>query len=274
MSIAMTELIHPTAVISPEAEIAPDVQIGPYVIIEGPVRIGSGCVIEAHAGLSGHVEIGCDNLIGHGVVIGKAPQSRHYHGEPTSVIIGERNTFREFVTIHRGTVEGGGETVIGSDNMLMVNSHLGHDVRMGHHCTLVNNALVAGHCELFDGCILSGNAAVQQRVRVGRLAFLGGTGGATKDLPPFVIQQGYNCVTGLNLVGMRRAGFSQATITAIRQAYKLTYKEGLTVNEAMNRVESIHGDIPEVMEFVNFIRNSVVGISQARDSSRQNWFDS
>ena len=209
--LVYSDLIHPTAVIDPEATIAPDVQIGPYAVIEGPVQIGPGCVIEAHACLCGPLVMGRDNFVGHGAVLGKGPQHKGYRGEPTGLEIGDDNIFREFVTIHRGTMQGNGVTMVGNRNMFMVGSHLGHDVRVGNGCTVVNNALVAGHVTLDDECILSGNTAVQQRVRVGRLAMLGGTGGTTKDIPPFILQQGYNCVTGLNIVGLRRAGFSRRT---------------------------------------------------------------
>ena len=269
MTLATTDLIHPTAVIDPDAEIAPDVQIGPYAIIEGPVQIGPGCVIEGHVCLSGPMSMGCNNFVGHGAVLGKSPQSRTYRGEATYLRIGDGNTFREHVTVHRGTLDGGGETVIGDGNLLMIGCHLGHDVRMGNNCTLINAALVAGHVELHDNCILSGHTAIQQRVRVGRLAMLGGLGSTTKDIPPFVLQQGYNCVSGLNIVGMRRAGMSAATITAVRDAFRTLYKEGRTQSAAIDRVETDLGDVAEVNEFITFIRESKLGINPARDSTRQ-----
>ncbi len=226
MTLAMSELIHPTAVIGPEAEIAPDAQIGPYALIEGPVRIGPGCVIEGHACLSGPLTLGRDNYIGHGAVLGKAPQLRSYRGEATEVRIGDRNTIREYATIHRGTADGTGVTILGNDNMLMVGAHIGHDARVGNGCTLVNNCLLGGHVILFDSCILSGNTAIQQRARMGRLAMLGGLGATTKDIPPFVLQQGYNCITGLNLIGMRCAGIKLEAIDAVRVAYRILFKEG------------------------------------------------
>ena len=208
MAIAYTDSIHSTALIDPEAFIAPDVQIGPYVVIEGAVRIGPGCVIEAQACLSGPLVMGSNNFVGHAAVLGKSPQHRGYRDEPTSLEIGDDNVFREFVTIHRGTVQGNGVTTVGHRNMFMVGSHVGHDAQVGNGCTVVNNALVAGHVCLEDDCILSGHSAVQQRVRIGRLAMLAGIAATSKDIPPFILQQGYNCVTGLNIVGIRRAGFS------------------------------------------------------------------
>ena len=143
MTVATSELIHPTAVIDPEATLAPDVQVGPYAIIEGPVEVGPECVIEGHACLSGPLVMGAENFVGHGAVLGKSPQHRGYRGEATSLRIGDRNVFREYVTIHRGTVEGRGVTWIGDRNMFMIGSHLGHDVQVGNDCTVVNNAQIA-----------------------------------------------------------------------------------------------------------------------------------
>jgi UDP-N-acetylglucosamine acyltransferase len=271
MALVYSELIHPTAMVDSEAVLAPDVQIGPYAIIEGPVQIGRGCIIEAHACLSGPLMMGRDNFVGHGVVLGKSPQHRGYRGEPTGLEIGDSNVFREFVTIHRGTVQGNGVTTIGHRNMFMVGCHLGHDVRVGNGCTIVNNALVAGHVTLGDDCILSGHTAVQQRVRVGRLAMLGGTGGTTRDIPPFILQQGYNCVTGLNIIGLRRAGLPPESIDALRQVYRMLYREGRPLSRALDRIEDHLGHVPEVAEFTTFIRQSKVGINPARSAERENF---
>jgi UDP-N-acetylglucosamine acyltransferase len=268
MSLSVTELIHPTAVISSEAEIAPDVQIGPYTIIEGRVRIESGCVIEGHACLCGPMTMGRDNFVGHGAVLGKSPQHKGYRGEETSLRIGDENVFREHMTVHRGTSQGNGETWIGDRNMFMIGSHIGHDARVGNGCTLVNGALLAGHVVLYDGCILSGHSAIQQRVRIGRLAMLGGLGSTSKDIPPFILQQGYNCVTGLNTIGLRRAGFTTETIGALREAFRILFKEGRTLSNALDRIEADLGMIPEVMEFVTFIREAKIGINTIRLSDR------
>jgi UDP-N-acetylglucosamine acyltransferase len=268
MSTLTSELVHPTAVIAPEAELAFDVQVGPYAIIEGPVRVGPGTIIEAHACLCGPMDMGRDNFVGHGAVLGKCPQHKGYRGEPTSLKIGDGNVFREHVTVHRGTAAGGGVTTIGDRNMFMIGSHLGHDASVGNDCMLVNGALVAGHVELHDGCILSGHSAIQQRVRVGRLAMLGGLGSVTKDIPPFVIQQGYNCVSGLNLVGLRRAGLAAEAIAALRDAFRILYKEGRTQTGALELISADLGVIPEVEEFVSFIKSTKIGISPARDPGR------
>ena len=271
MTLLYSELIHPTAVIDPEAVIAPDVQIGPYAMIEGPVRIGPGCVIEAHSCLSGPLAMGSNNFIGHGAVLGKGPQHRGYRGEPTAVQIGNSNVFREFVTVHRGTVQGNGVTIIGDRNMFMVGCHIGHDVRIANGCTVVNNALLGGHVSLDDECILSGHTAVQQRVRIGRLAMLGGTGGTSKDVPPFILQQGYNCVTGLNIIGVRRAGFPTQSIDALRQVFRILYREGRPLSSALDLIETDFGQVAEVVEFATFIRTSKTGINPARSVDRQHF---
>ena len=269
MSWNLTDHVHPTAIIGAEVEIADDVRVGPYAIIDGPVRIGPGCVIEGHACLTGPLHMGRGNFVGHGCVLGKAPQHKAFRGEPTRLVIGDDNVFREFVTIHRGTVEGGSETRVGDRNYLMIGSHLGHDCRVGNGCMLVNGTLVAGHVRLDDGCILSGHSAIQQRVRIGRLAMLGGLGSTSKDIPPFILQQGYNCVVGLNIVGLRRAGFHAETIIALRAAFRILYKEGRPRSGALNRIETDLGSIPEVMEFAGFIRESTLGINPTRELHRE-----
>lgn len=268
MATILSEMIHPTAVIDPEAAIAADVRVGPYAVIEGPVEIGPGCVIEAHASLSGPLVMGRDNHVGHGAVLGKSPQHRGYQGESTSVRIGEGNVFREFVTVHRGTAQGSGTTWIGDRNLFMIGSHIGHDAQIGDGCTVVNYALVAGHVSLHDGCTLSGFTAVQQRVRVGRLAMLGGMAGTTKDIPPFVLQQGYNCVTGLNIVGLRRAGFGTDSIDALRQAFRIFYRGGRTPSAALDQIESDLGLVGLVGEFIQFVRESKIGINPVRGMKR------
>jgi UDP-N-acetylglucosamine acyltransferase len=270
MPLTISDLVHPTAVIDPEADIDADVQIGPYAIIEGAVRIGAGSVIEGHACLSGPMTVGRDNFVGHGAVLGKSPQHKGYRGECTSLRIGDGNVFREHVTIHRGTVQGGGETRIGNNNLFMIGCHLGHDCCVGNGCTLTNGALVAGHVVLQDQCILSGHAAIQQRVRIGRLAMIGGLGSTSKDVPPFLLHQGYNSTSSLNTVGLRRAGFSAETLAALREAFRILYREGRTKNDALDRIEADLGTITEVVEFVSFIRDSTLGINPARCEERKN----
>jgi UDP-N-acetylglucosamine acyltransferase len=271
MAQGHTGLIHPTAALGPEVELGPDVRIGPYAVIEGPVRIGAGCCIEGYACLSGELVLGARNVVGHGAILGKSPQSRAYRGEPTSLRIGDGNRFGERTTVHRGTVEGGGVTRIGDDNVLMMGAHLGHDAWVGDGCTVGTYALVAGHVRLADGSVLSGHTAIQQRVRIGRLARLVGWGGSTRDVPPFMLQQGYNCVTGLNVAGLRRAGVGPVAVAALRQAYGILYKEGRARGPALDRIEADLGSVPEVRELIAFIRGSTLGINSARGEERRRW---
>ncbi|MBX6314750.1 MAG: acyl-ACP--UDP-N-acetylglucosamine O-acyltransferase [Isosphaeraceae bacterium] len=271
MATALSSLIHRTAEIGPEVELGPDVQIGPYAILEGPVQVGAGCIIEGYACLSGPLTVGERNVVHQRAVLGKCPQSRGYRGEPTRLVIGDDNVFGEYVTIHRGTADGGGETRLGDRNLLMRGAHLGHDVWVGDDCTFGDYALIAGHVRLMDGCQLAPHTVIQQRVRVGRLARLVGLGGSTKDVPPFMIQQGYNCIVGLNLTGLRQAGVRHEAIDALRTAYRILYKEGRPQGPALDRIMADLGSVPEVLELVNFIRESSLGVSPARGTERQRW---
>jgi UDP-N-acetylglucosamine acyltransferase len=153
----------------------------------------------------------------------------------------------------------------------MINAHVGHDARVGNNCTIVNCSLIAGHVDLGDGCVLSGHTAIQQRCRIGRLAMLSGMAATSKDVPPFILQQGYNCVTGLNIVGMRRAGLSPEAIDGLRQAFRILYKEGRSQHLALERIETDLGSIAEVREFTDFIRGSAIGINPARELDRKLW---
>jgi UDP-N-acetylglucosamine acyltransferase len=259
MPIAQSARIHPTAIIAPEADLGEDVQVGPYVVIEGEVRIGAGCVLRPGVHLIGPMTMGCHNRVFGGAVLGEQPQHVKYAGEPTRLVIGDHNVIREHVTIHRGTTASW-ETRIGDHNFLMAHSHVAHDCRIGNHCILANGALMAGHCLLEDNVFLSGNCAIHQFCRVGRLALLSGVSAATKDIPPFIIQQRFNCVGGVNVVGMRRAGIPTAHIDAVRRAFHLLYRSRMVVPAALQYMERDLGHIPEVVEMVTFIRASSRGI--------------
>jgi UDP-N-acetylglucosamine acyltransferase len=256
--------IHPTAVISPETELADDVQVGPYVVIEGPVRIGPGCVLRPHAHLCGPMNMGAGNLVCSGAVLGERPQHLKYQDEPTRVEIGDHNVFREHVTVHRGTTHSWA-TRIGSHNYFMVNSHVAHDCQVGNHCMIVNGALLAGHCVLADNVLMSGNSAVHQFVHIGRLALLSGCSTSTKDIPPFAMMKGINCIVGLNVVGMRRAGMTVAQIDAVRRAFRLLFHEGQVISAALTQVENELGHIDLVREVVAFIRASKRGVCTGRE---------
>jgi UDP-N-acetylglucosamine acyltransferase len=193
-------------------------------------------------------------------VLGEAPQHVKYNGEETRLEIGDDNIFREHVTVHRGTTYTG-VTRVGNRNFLMCNTHVAHDCRIGDGCILANGALIAGHCVLEDNVYLSGNAAVHQFVRMGRLSLLSGVSATSKDVPPFVIQQGHNGTASVNTVGMRRAGIPAARIDAVRRAFHVLYREGLMLTAALAVVERDLGTVPEVAEMVAFIRASARGIN-------------
>jgi UDP-N-acetylglucosamine acyltransferase len=264
MPIRPSARVHPTAIVSPEADLADDVEVGPFVVIEGPVRLGPGCAVRPYAHLIGPLTMGRGNKVYSGAVLGERPQHLRYADEPTALEVGDDNIFREHVTVHRGTTASW-KTVIGSRNFFMAGAHVAHDCRVGNGCILANSALLGGHCVVEDGVFLSGNSAVHQFVHVGRLALLSGASGSTKDIPPFVIQQYINTVCGVNVVGMRRAGLTGAQIDAVRRAYHVIFREGLTVPNALARVERELGSVDVVREVVDFIRRSARGISTMRD---------
>ncbi len=260
--------IHPTAVISPEAELDDDVQVGPYVVIEGRVRMRAGCIVRPHAHLCGPLSMGRGNIVHTGAVLGERPQHLKYHDEPTSLEIGDDNVFRENVTIHRGTTHSW-KTRIGSQNYFMANSHVAHDCQVGNGCILANGALVAGHCLIGDNAYLSGNCAIHQFCHVGRLALLSGCSVTTKDIPPFMLQQGINCIVGVNVVGMRRFGLTGEQVNAVRRAFHILFREGQVLTTAVSQLEQELGMIDTVAELIDFIRQSTRGINFTRDRGRE-----
>lgn len=267
MASAGSPRIHPTAVISPEAELADGVEVGPFVVIEGAVRVGPGCVLRPYAHLVGPLTMGRGNIVFSGAVLGEQPQQLTYNNEPTRLEIGDYNVFREHVTIHRGTAHSG-VTRIGSHNFFMAGCHIAHDCQVGNHCILANSALVAGHCVLEDNVYLSGNTSVHQFVRIGRLALLSGNSATSKDIPPFIIQQGLDAVGGVNVIGMRRAGLTKPQIEAVRRAFHLLFRSGLILSRALERVEKELGAVDVVQELVAFIRRSSRGINTMRHRGR------
>jgi UDP-N-acetylglucosamine acyltransferase len=260
MPIARSAHVHPTAVIDPEADLGENVQVGPYVVIDGPVRVGPGCILKAGAHLCGVLTMGEHNQVYSYAVLGEGPQHLKYAGEPTRLEIGDHNIFREHVTVHRGTTSSW-VTRIGNHNFLMANSHIAHDCQVGNHCIIANGSLVAGHCVLGDGVCLSGNVAVHQYVRIGRLALMSGLSGTGMDVPPFMIQQRVNTVCGVNVIGMRRAGISSGAIDAVRKAFHILYRSDLLLSHSLPKIELELGQFSEIAELVGFIRASKRGIS-------------
>ena len=255
----MSSFIHATAIVSAEAQLAGDVQVGPFAIIEGPVIVGAGSVIGPHVHLMGHTSIGENNRFHTGCVIGDAPQHMGYKGEPTRVEIGDDNTFREYSTVHRG-MPATGATIIGHRNLLMANSHVGHDCRIGNGCVMANGSMLGGHVELQDGVFISGNAAVHQFCRVGRLAMIGGLSAVSQDCPPFWTMRYINVPHGINVVGMKRSGMSADDIAAVRRAYKTINRERRLISNAVEVIEAADGGRAPIRELIDFIRSTKRGI--------------
>jgi UDP-N-acetylglucosamine acyltransferase len=264
MPIAPTARIHPTALVAPEADLADGVEVGPYAVLEGRVRLGPRCVVRPHVHLIGPLSMGRDNVIFTGAVLGERPQHLKYNDEPTGVEIGDGNVFREHVTVHRGTTHSW-VTRIGSHNFFMANAHIAHDCVVGDRCILANGAMIGGHVVLADNVYLSGNSAVHQFVRIGRLALLSGVSASTKDIPPFCIQQRIDNVVGVNVIGMRRAGLSHEQIDAVRRAYHILFRQGMVVPKALARIEHELGSVDVVRELVAFVRESKRGICIRED---------
>ncbi len=260
--------IHPTAIVSPDAILGDNVEIGAFAMIEGSVTIGDNCVIRPGAYLYGPLTMGEGNTVHTGAILGDAPQHLKYKGERTTVQIGDNNIFRENCTVHRGTTHSF-KTVIGDNNFLMVGAHVAHDCIIGNCCILTNGSMVAGHCVLEDNVIISGNAAVHQFVRVGRLAMLGGLSGSTKDIPPFIIQQGIDNTSGVNVIGMRRAGMANDQINAIKDAFRILYRDGLPLPAAIAKLEHRIGGVDSVREMINFLQGSHKGVSPMRSRFRE-----
>jgi UDP-N-acetylglucosamine acyltransferase len=233
-------LIHATAVVDPAAELDSSVEVGPFTVIGANVRIGAGTKIGAHSVLEGVTTIGADNRIGHSAMLGGAPQDMKYRGEPTRLAIGDRNTIREFTTIHTGTVQDQGVTTIGDDNWIMAYVHIGHDCQIGNHAILSSNVQMAGHVEVGDYAILGGMSGVHQFVRIGAHSMLGGASAVVQDLPPFVRAAGNKAEPhGINSEGLRRRGFSDETIAALRSAYKVLYNSKLLLEDALVKLREM-----------------------------------
>lgn len=250
--------IHPTAIVHPKAHVHSSVRIGPYAVIDGDVEIDADCVIGPHAYLTGHTKIGRKNRFHASCVIGDEPQDHKYRGEPTKLRIGDENVFREHVTVHRSNkLEE--DTVIGSHNLLMAGSHVGHNVVIGDHVILANAALLAGHVNVADRVFISGSCLVHQFVRIGPYAMMQGGAGISKDLPPYAIAAGENEICGLNVVGLRRNGFSAEARLELRELYRKLFRSGVPLGKALAEVlAEPHG--PEARLFLDFIRTSKRGV--------------
>ena len=256
-------MIHPTAIISPGAQLAANVTIGPYAVVGEHVVIGSGTIVASHVVIEGWTEIGCDNHIFQFSSVGAAPQDLKYSGQETQLKIGDRNRIREFTTLNRATAEGGGMTRVGNDNLFMAYSHVAHDCIVHDHVILANGATLAGHVEVESAAILGGLAAVHQFCRIGCHTMISGGAMVTQDIPPYTVAQGDRAKTmGLNLIGLKRRGFTEETIRGIKKAYRMIFRSGLRLEEALQKVTLEIEQTPELEHFINFIKDSQRGIAR------------
>jgi UDP-N-acetylglucosamine acyltransferase len=252
--------IHPSAVLDGKIELAEGVEVGPFCLLSGTIRIGPRTRLIAHVTILGETEIGADNMLHPNVVIGDEPQDIAYTGGPRRVRIGDRNIFREGVTIHRGS-EHGDITIIGNDNFFMQNAHAAHDCRVGDSTIIAGGALLAGWAQVGNQALVSGNCVVHQYVRIGRLAMMRGLSRTSRDVPPFCIMDLTHTLRGINVVGLRRAGISIASIRALRDAYRVLFGERQNLTSALQRLEQSGPMLPEVAEMVAFIRESKRGVA-------------
>ena len=252
--------IHATAIVDPSAELDDDVTVGPFSIIEGNVRIGKGCTIATHVHLASGLRLGANCRVFTGAVLGTIPQDLKFGGEDTTLEIGDRTTIREYATLNRGTVDHG-KTTVGSECLLMAYAHVAHDCVIGDHCILANAVNLAGHVVIEDWASLGGMVPVHQFVRIGQHCFVGGASRVTKDVPPYILAVGDPMkFAGLNSIGLRRRGFSEETLSALKKTYKLLYKSNLNVSQAVQRIRD-NGDLSqEVRNVLAFIEGSERGI--------------
>lgn len=253
--------IHKTAIISPKAEIDKEVVIGPYCIIGDNVKIGRGTRLINHVQIEGITEIGENCTIFPFTTIGFPPQDIKYKGEPTGVKIGNNNTIREYVTIHRASVAGDGWTVIGDSNFIMAYVHIAHDCKIGNSVIMANLATLAGHVQVEDFAFIGGLVAIHQFTRIGAYAMIGGFSGVGQDVPPFTMASGPRAkLYGLNSVGLKRRGFSDETINILKKAYKILFRDKLQLKEAIDKVKRELPQIPEIIHLLEFIEANKRGI--------------
>lgn len=253
--------IHPSACVDPKAVLADGVEVGPFSVIGPDVKIGKNSWIGPHVVVNGHTTIGEENRIFQFASVGEIPQDKKYAGEPTELIIGDRNTIREGCTINRGTIQDGGITRMGSDNWIMAYVHIAHDCSIGSNCILANNATLAGHVHLGDWVFLGGFTTIHQFCHIGAHAMTAFTAAVSQDVPPYVTAAGNRAEPhGINSEGLKRRGFTPESITQIKRAYKVVYRNGLSLDEAKIELAEMAASHPEVAVFLNFITESTRGI--------------
>jgi len=253
--------IHPTAIVSPEANLEEGVEIGPYTIIGPDVNIGKNTVIGPHVVIDAHTDIGEGCRIFQFASIGAIPQDLKFKGENTRVIIGNYNTIREFATIHQATSADIGVTVIGDRNLLMAYTHVAHNCKLGNYIIMGNAANLAGHIHIEDHAIISGMTGIHQFTRIGAHCFIGGASAVSKDIPPFVLASGnYAKLYGLNIIGLKRRGFKEETVRALKEAYRIIFRSSLLLKVAIEKVKNEVEDLPEIRQLITFIQKSERGI--------------
>ncbi len=253
--------IHPTAAVHPGARIGLGVQIGAFTTIGEHVQIGSNTLIDSHVVLDGWTEIGENCRVFPFTSIGAAPQAIRYRGEETRVVIGSKNIIREFVTINRGTPEGGGMTLLGNENFIMAYTHIAHDCKIGNQVIMANSSTLAGHISVEDCAIIGGLVAIHQFVRVGSYSIIGGATAVPQDIPPYTTASGNRAkLYGLNLVGLKRHHFPAATVSALKHAYRILFRSHLPLRKAIERAEKEVPALPEVAHLLEFVKNSKRGI--------------
>ena len=252
--------IHPSAVVGSGVELGPGVEIGPFCMLEGRVKLGARTRLISHVAIFGDTEMGADNVVHPNAVIGDEPQDLSYSGAPRQVRIGDRNIFREGATVHRGC-EKGLVTTVGSDNFVMHNAHIGHDCVVGDNTIIAGGALLAGWVQVGDRALVSGNCVVHQYTRIGRLALTRGGSRMSRDIPPFCIVDGVHTLRAINVIGLRRAGFSVAAISALRRAFTALFGTRHNLALAIERLLAAGSPTPEVTEMIEFIRASKRGVA-------------
>lgn len=254
--------IHPTAIVGSKAELG-DVEVGPYAIIEDGAAIDSGTKVLAHAYVGSGTSIGRDCEVHMGAVIGHVPQHLRFKGAKSFLKIGDRNVFREYTSIHRG-LEEGSATTIGNDNFFMGFSHAAHDCRVGNNVVICNGVLIAGHVVIEDAALVSGNAAIHQFVKIGALAMIGGLSRVKKDVAPYTLIEGDSEVCSLNVVGLRRSSIGEDAKTQIKKIYRLLYRSGLNVSQALVEISKLEISSTEAAHMVEFVKGSERGICRHR----------
>jgi UDP-N-acetylglucosamine acyltransferase len=253
-------VVHPTAIVDASAILGPGVTVGPYSIIEADVRIGADTRIDAFVRIARGTIMGVQNRIWHGAVLGTEPQDITYANEPTTLELGDRNMIREYATLHRGTASSG-KTVVGSDCFIMAYAHVAHDCRVGDHVVLVNSVHLAGHVHIDDWVVIGGVVPVHQFVHIGCHAMIGGGFRVSQDVCPYALTAGYPLRTvGLNIVGLRRRGYSREQVKPLKEAFRILFKSELNTSQAADRVEAEVERTPEIAHLLAFVRNSERGI--------------